>query len=448
MLFHTGVISLIVAALTPGARAARGMDEVPRYTFEPGRVVTFHEDYSVTYQAGERSSRFDTELDLVVHVIRRNGDGSFRLVFDMMDSTAKTLHGNTTKDKESSVFYADLFPDGRELPMQQIEFGFVPGAIFPPLPTRPAELSSGWTGATQETVFRCIPTSGGADFEFDASFSGPGMVDNHAVKFTFDRGKGFVRRIEDTVRRDGRIKGQGGGTVRLVDVKEMPSAQLKKYAQDCDRYFAGVDAYLAGMKKAQRAQEQDVAAVIDAALADLKPVVAGISAADLKADGQRLLREHGAWANDLLKSAQVRSARVGKAAPDFQTTDVDGRRVRLADLRGKVVMLDFWYRGCAWCARVTPQLNQLASDFAGKPVAIYGMSTDRDPADTSFVIRQLHIQYPTLRAEQIAQQFGVKAYPTLIVIDQHGVLRRIEEGYSATLRQDLAKVIDGLLEYE
>jgi peroxiredoxin len=448
MLSHIRAIGVVVGAAMIGVGIARGAGEVPRYAFEAGKVLTFHEDFSVKYQKGERRSVIDTKTDLVARVIRQNRDGSFRLVFRMMDTTTRRLVEKTSEEKSDALFYADLFPYGRELPMDWTKYGFVPGAVFPPLPKDEKEMSAGWMGATQETVFDCKPVKGGAELEFEAKLLGSVVIlanDTHAVKCRFDRAKGFVGRIDDSVRRGGQIKGEGGGTIRLVEVKQMPEGELKKYAEDSDRYFAAANAYLAGMKKAESAETQDVAKITDSALADLKTAVAGISVEELKADGERHVREHGDWVKDLLKSSEGRATRIGKAAPDFETTDVDGKKVRLADLRGKVVVLDFWYRGCAWCARMAPQVNQLAKDFQGKAVAVRGMSIDHDVADSLFVIKQLGIEYPTLRAEGIAEKFGVTGYPILIVIDKNGIVRGIEVGYSATMREDVGKQIEGLL---
>jgi peroxiredoxin len=67
---------------------------------------------------------------------------------------------------------------------------------------------------------------------------------------------------------------------------------------------------------------------------------------------------------------------IGRTAPAILGEDVDGKPFRLGDYRGKVVVLDFWYRGCGWCIKAMPQLNALAGQFEGRPVALLGMNTD------------------------------------------------------------------------
>jgi peroxiredoxin len=136
---------------------------------------------------------------------------------------------------------------------------------------------------------------------------------------------------------------------------------------------------------------------------------------------------------------------MGKPAATFETKEIDGKTVKLADLKGQVVVLDFWYRGCGWCVKAMPQMNQLADDFAGKPVAIFGMNTDRNEKDAKFVIEKMGLKYPTLKAEGLPERFGVQGFPTLIIIDPQGNVHDIHVGYSPDLREKVGKQIKALL---
>jgi peroxiredoxin len=125
--------------------------------------------------------------------------------------------------------------------------------------------------------------------------------------------------------------------------------------------------------------------------------------------------------------------------------DLDGKAHALTDYKGKVVVLDFWYRGCGWCMRAMPQVNQLAEDFKGQPVAVLGMCTDRDEKDARLVADKMKLTYPVLRAEGVPDKYKVQGFPTLVVIDQKGEVRDVHVGYSPALRDEVAKVIRGLL---
>jgi thiol-disulfide isomerase/thioredoxin len=125
--------------------------------------------------------------------------------------------------------------------------------------------------------------------------------------------------------------------------------------------------------------------------------------------------------------------------------DLDGKSHSLKEYRGKVVVLDFWYRGCGWCVRAMPQINQLAEDFKDQPVAILGMNTDREEKDAKFVVEAMALKYPNLKAAGLPQKYGVQGFPTLILIGPDGTVRDLHVGYSPTLREDVAKEIRALL---
>ncbi len=136
---------------------------------------------------------------------------------------------------------------------------------------------------------------------------------------------------------------------------------------------------------------------------------------------------------------------LNKPAAEWETTDLDGHKHALADYRGKVVALDFWYRGCGWCMRAMPQIKALADEFHGQPVVILGMNTDRKDEDARFVIDKLGLNYTTLHGEGVPEKYGVQGFPTFIIIDQKGVVRARHVGYSPTLREEMTKTIQGLL---
>jgi hypothetical protein len=79
-------------------------------------------------------------------------------------------------------------------------------------------------------------------------------------------------------------------------------------------------------------------------------------------------------------------------------------------------------------------------------VAIFGMNTDRNEEDARFVSEKMGLKYPTLKAIGLPEKFGVRGFPTLIVIDQQGKVHDLHVGYTPTLRQDIGRQIKALLE--
>lgn len=97
---------------------------------------------------------------------------------------------------------------------------------------------------------------------------------------------------------------------------------------------------------------------------------------------------------------------MGKPAADWEAKDIDGKVHRMADYRGRVVVMDFWYRGCGWCMTAMPQVTRLSEVFRDQPVSVLGMSIDEDEKDARAVIEAMSLRYPTIRAGGLPEKFG------------------------------------------
>ena len=92
-----------------------------------------------------------------------------------------------------------------------------------------------------------------------------------------------------------------------------------------------------------------------------------------------------------------------------------------------------------------PQVKQLADYFKNQDVVVLGMNTDRDPKDAEFVIKKMELNYRNLKARNIPKEYGVRGYPTLIVIDRNGIVRNFHVGYSPDLRENVISSVEALL---
>jgi peroxiredoxin len=135
------------------------------------------------------------------------------------------------------------------------------------------------------------------------------------------------------------------------------------------------------------------------------------------------------------------------AAPDGALRDLDGRVVRLADHRGKVVLVDFWATWCGPCRRELPHLKALQQRFGKQGLVVLGISVDHQGQDRvrSFVKRN-GVTWPTLLADAtvLADYGDVRAIPTKFVIDRQGRVAGRMLGYAA--EKDLEAAIRPLLE--
>ena len=118
---------------------------------------------------------------------------------------------------------------------------------------------------------------------------------------------------------------------------------------------------------------------------------------------------------------------VGRPAPPYRTTSLTGDSVSLAQLRGKVVLLNVWATWCHPCRDEIPQLQALHAQYKDRGLELVGVSVDVDGADADIreFMKEFAMTYPVWRdpAERVSAQFLVVGVPTTFLIDREGVLR-------------------------
>ena len=120
-------------------------------------------------------------------------------------------------------------------------------------------------------------------------------------------------------------------------------------------------------------------------------------------------------------------------APDFSFTSLQGEYITLEDLKGKVVLLDFWGTWCPPCVESVPDLRQLHKRYANEPsFVLIGISSDHDEQAWRDFTEKNKMVWPQYRDEnrRIQRAFGVHAFPTYIVIDHEGIVRFQSIGFS------------------
>ncbi len=114
-------------------------------------------------------------------------------------------------------------------------------------------------------------------------------------------------------------------------------------------------------------------------------------------------------------------------APDFALPMLDGGEFRMAEQRGKVVLINFWATWCAPCRIEIPDLIELQSEYGTDKLMVVGISLDHDgPETVRRFADEVGFNYPILLDEgDVAMQFGgVYALPTTVVVDREGMVRR------------------------
>ncbi len=137
--------------------------------------------------------------------------------------------------------------------------------------------------------------------------------------------------------------------------------------------------------------------------------------------------ENGPYPPNYVPAAQKGST----LAPDFTLPTSDGKNLKLSDLKGKVVIIDFWATWCGPCRRGIPDLIDLKKKYGSKGFEIVGVSLDTDTKNEVVpFIKDQGMNYPVVYGNSIVAQAygGVRAIPTSFVIDKQGKIVASYEG--------------------
>ena len=137
-----------------------------------------------------------------------------------------------------------------------------------------------------------------------------------------------------------------------------------------------------------------------------------------------------------------------KPAPEFELKDASGKVVRLADYKGKVVLLDFWATWCGPCAIEIPWFVEFQRKYKDQGFEVLGISMDDDgwKAVTPFVAAK-KINYRVVQGSDSTADLygGVEALPTTFVIDRDGRIASVHIGLSS--KKDFEDAIENLLSH-
>ncbi|PYX69856.1 MAG: TlpA family protein disulfide reductase [Acidobacteria bacterium] len=116
---------------------------------------------------------------------------------------------------------------------------------------------------------------------------------------------------------------------------------------------------------------------------------------------------------------------MGSNAPDFTVQDSD-RKITLSELRGKVVVLNFWATWCAPCVEELPSLVNLQQKMRNKGITVLAVSVDQDESLYRRFVQDHNVNLLTVRdANQKSNNlYGTFKFPETYIIDRNGVMRR------------------------
>jgi thiol-disulfide isomerase/thioredoxin len=115
---------------------------------------------------------------------------------------------------------------------------------------------------------------------------------------------------------------------------------------------------------------------------------------------------------------------VGTPAPDWELKTPQGQAVRLSELRGNVVVLDFWATWCGPCKMAMPKIQELHAEYESRPVKVFGVNCQEDAhGDPDAYMRSKGYTYGLLmEGDAVSKAYHVPGLPTFYVIDAKGVI--------------------------
>jgi peroxiredoxin len=135
------------------------------------------------------------------------------------------------------------------------------------------------------------------------------------------------------------------------------------------------------------------------------------------------------------------------AAPDFTLRSADGHNVRLDELRGQVVLVNFWATWCGPCREEMPHLNVLYEKYHKSGFVLLGVNIDDDPKTALATAAKLGVSFPVLldTDKKVSKLYDLNTMPSTVVIDRDGKMRFLHRGYRAGTEGDYEQQIRGLL---
>jgi peroxiredoxin len=121
----------------------------------------------------------------------------------------------------------------------------------------------------------------------------------------------------------------------------------------------------------------------------------------------------------------------GVEAPAFQLTSSTGKPVALADLKGQVVLINFWASWCGPCRQEMPILDQLYRSYQAAGFTLVGVNVEPNATDAQKFLKGTAVSFPILfdPNSAVSQLYQVSGMPSTVIVDREGKVRYVHHGY-------------------
>ena len=143
---------------------------------------------------------------------------------------------------------------------------------------------------------------------------------------------------------------------------------------------------------------------------------------------------------------QPQQDQVGSDAPDFSAKDMNGKTYSLSSLKGKVVVINFWFVECKPCVIEMPELNEIVQKYKSEKVVFLTFAMNEQPKIESF-LKKHAFDYTILPdSGAVIGDYKIKSYPAHIILDQNSKIAFSIRGLSNSTASEIDEAIEGLIE--
>lgn len=151
------------------------------------------------------------------------------------------------------------------------------------------------------------------------------------------------------------------------------------------------------------------------------------------------------WLNIGDKPVESPYFKTGEEFPAFSAADINNNKINTKDLKGKILVLNFWFINCPPCRKEMPELNALVNDYsADSNVVFVGIALDPENALKVF-LKETSFNYKVVGyGRSIARNYSIEAFPTNVIVDKEGKVAFHVKGYNENNVFWMKKTIEGL----
>ena len=149
----------------------------------------------------------------------------------------------------------------------------------------------------------------------------------------------------------------------------------------------------------------------------------------------------------IMFSPAIQAASLSGPAPDFTLKAMNGKNVKLSELAGNVVLINFWASWCGPCREEMPLLNDLHNKYEALGFTVLGVNVEEQAAPAIGFINKSPVDFPILfdNKNDVSKIYKVVAMPTTVVVDRDGNIRYEHKGYKSGDEKKYKKMVKKLV---